>query len=43
MIVVTTAMPRPASTSMISELPLSHSTAMRGLAEMGAKMRSRMR
>jgi hypothetical protein len=36
-------MPRPASTSMISELTLSHSTAMRGLAEIEAKTRSRTR
>ena len=36
-------MPRPVPTSMTSELALSPSTAMRGLAEMGAKMRSRMR
>ena len=39
-IVVTNAMPRPASTSVISELALSHSTAMGGLARMEAKRRS---
>jgi len=37
-IVLERAMPRPVSTSVISELALSHSTAMRGFARMGAKM-----
>jgi hypothetical protein len=31
---VAKAMPRPASTSVMSELALSHSTAMRGLMPM---------
>ena len=30
-------MPHPVSTSVISELALSHSTAMRGLARMGGE------
>ena len=33
------AMPRPASTSVIIELTLSHATAMRGLEEIEAKTR----
>jgi len=37
-IVLEGAMPHPVSTSVINELALSHSTAMRGLARMGAKM-----
>jgi hypothetical protein len=39
-IVLDRATPRPASTSVISELALSHSTAMRGLAWTEAKTRS---
>jgi hypothetical protein len=40
---VAKAMPRPVSTSVISELPVSHSTAMRGFDADGAKIRLRLR